>query len=100
MLERLGKFLLSWVRLPKLKYLVLTLPVPGFSGWGTPLFGAVNYWGGIENIPRLLAENGYTVIVTPIAPVSSNWERACELYAQLTSGRYALEMERFSHACF
>lgn len=28
------------------------------------------------------------MIVTPVAPLSSNWERACELYAQLTSGRY------------
>ncbi|PYH63700.1 esterase/lipase family protein [Aspergillus vadensis CBS 113365] len=62
--------------------------VPGFSGWGTPLFGAVNYWGGIENIPQKLAEDGKTVIVTPIAPLSSNWERACELYAQLTSKRF------------
>ena len=60
--------------------------VPGFSGWGTPLFGAVNYWGGIENIPEMLAIEGHTVIVTPIAPISSNWERACELYAQLDYG--------------
>jgi triacylglycerol esterase/lipase EstA (alpha/beta hydrolase family) len=33
-------------------------------------------------------KQGYTVIVAPIAPISSNWERACELYAQLTAGRY------------
>jgi triacylglycerol esterase/lipase EstA (alpha/beta hydrolase family) len=62
--------------------------VPGFSGWGTPLFGSINYWGGIENIPKLLMDKGYSVIVTPIAPLSSNWERACELYRQLTIGRY------------
>ncbi|KAK9311918.1 Alpha/Beta hydrolase protein [Lipomyces starkeyi] len=63
--------------------------VPGFSGWGTPLFGAINYWGGIENIPKLLVERGYTVIVTPLGPISSNWERACELYRQLTFGKFS-----------
>ncbi|RFU27818.1 hypothetical protein B7463_g8516, partial [Scytalidium lignicola] len=72
--------------------------VPGFSGWGTPLFGAINYWGGIENLPEQLAAEGHTVIVTPIAPISSNWERACELYAQLTSPKftiYDLEAKKF-----
>ncbi|KAK9250182.1 Alpha/Beta hydrolase protein [Lipomyces tetrasporus] len=63
--------------------------VPGFSGWGSPLFGAVNYWGGVENIPQRLVERGYTVIVTPIGPVSTNWERACELYRQLTFGKFS-----------
>ncbi|KPM46336.1 hypothetical protein AK830_g217 [Neonectria ditissima] len=60
--------------------------VPGFSGWGTPLFGAINYFGGVIDIPRLLVDKGYTVIVAPVAPVSTNWERACELYRQLTIG--------------
>jgi hypothetical protein len=61
--------------------------VPGFSGWGPPLLGAVNYWGGVEDLPRMLRDEGYTVIIATIAPISSNWERACELYAQLTAGR-------------
>jgi hypothetical protein len=63
-------------------------PVPGFSGWGAPLLGTLNYWGGIEDIPKLLLNEGYTVIVSSIGPLSSNWERACELYRQLTCGRY------------
>ncbi|KAL4767033.1 hypothetical protein BDW60DRAFT_220859 [Aspergillus nidulans var. acristatus] len=53
--------------------------VPGFSGWGTPLFGSINYWGRIENIPKLLMDKGYSVI-----------ERACELYRQLTIGRLSV----------
>lgn len=61
--------------------------VPGFSGWGAPLFGAINYFGGVINIPKLLVDEGYTVIVAPVAPISTNWERACELYRQLTVGR-------------
>ncbi|KAI0513305.1 lipase [Xylaria bambusicola] len=63
--------------------------VPGFLGWGAPLFGAINYFGGVINVPKLLVEEGYTVIVTPVAPFSSNWERACELYSQLTCGRFS-----------
>src|ERR1700722_11954527 len=61
--------------------------VPGFSGWGAPLLGTLNYWGGVEDIPKLLLSKGYTVVVSSIAPLSSNWERACELYRQLTGGR-------------
>ncbi|OJZ79926.1 hypothetical protein ASPFODRAFT_148458 [Aspergillus luchuensis CBS 106.47] len=63
--------------------------VPGFSGWGAPLFGAINYFGGVINIPKLLVDEGYTVIVAPVAPISTNWERACELYRQLTVGRFS-----------
>ncbi|RFU82152.1 lipase [Trichoderma arundinaceum] len=62
--------------------------VPGFSGWGAPLFGAINYFGGEIDIPNLLVKNGYTVIVASIGPISSNWERACELYRQLTFGKF------------
>ncbi|KAH7129295.1 Alpha/Beta hydrolase protein [Dactylonectria macrodidyma] len=63
--------------------------VPGFSGWGAPLFGAINYFGGVVDIPRLLVDEGYTVIVAPVAPISTNWERACELYRQLTFGKFS-----------
>ncbi|CAG9954321.1 unnamed protein product [Clonostachys rosea f. rosea IK726] len=64
--------------------------VPGFSGWGAPLFGAVNYFGGVIDIPKLLVDKGYTVIVAPVAPISTNWERACELYRQLTFGQFSM----------
>ncbi|KAJ8116685.1 hypothetical protein OPT61_g1935 [Boeremia exigua] len=60
--------------------------VPGFSGWGVPLFGAINYFGGVRDISKILADRGYTVIIAPVAPIPSNWERACELYRQLTFG--------------
>jgi len=62
--------------------------VPGFSGWGAPILGSLNYWGGIKDVPNLLLSKGYTVIVSSIAPLSSNWERSCELYQQLTCGKY------------
>ncbi|KFA81589.1 hypothetical protein S40288_09626 [Stachybotrys chartarum IBT 40288] len=63
--------------------------VPGLSGWGAPLFGAINYFGGVIDIPRLLVDQGYTVIIAPVAPLSTNWERACELYSQLTFGQFS-----------
>ncbi|KAK9371701.1 Alpha/Beta hydrolase protein [Lipomyces chichibuensis] len=88
-LRNLAKQLRLENNLPEDKTVPIVM-VPGFSGWGTPLFGAINYWGGIENIPYLLMERGYTVIVTPVGPISSNWERACELYRQLTFGKFSI----------
>ncbi|EXK27363.1 hypothetical protein FOMG_16171 [Fusarium oxysporum f. sp. melonis 26406] len=65
--------------------------VPGFSGWGRPLLGTVNYFGGFENLPLILSQLGYVVIVVRIGPISTNRERACEIFAQLTSpGGFAL----------
>ncbi|KEF60833.1 uncharacterized protein A1O9_02395 [Exophiala aquamarina CBS 119918] len=60
--------------------------VSGFSGWGEAIFGTINYWGGFGDIPTALLHAGYTVIVVRIGPLSSNWERACEVYRQLSSG--------------
>lgn len=57
--------------------------VSGFTGWGRPLFGTINYWGGFESLPEILAQAGYKVIVVRIGPVSSNRERACEIWTQL-----------------
>ncbi|KAK7393990.1 hypothetical protein QQX98_013225 [Neonectria punicea] len=74
--------------LPSGKSIPIVL-VPGFAGWGTPLFGAINYFGGEIDIPKLLIDKGYTVIVAPVAPLSTNWERACELYRQLTIGKFS-----------
>ncbi|KAK7977162.1 alpha/beta-hydrolase [Apiospora saccharicola] len=57
--------------------------VPGFSGWGRPLLGSFNYFGGFENLPLVLSNLGYIVIVVRIGPISTNHERACEIFAQL-----------------
>ncbi|KAH7385033.1 Alpha/Beta hydrolase protein [Cadophora sp. MPI-SDFR-AT-0126] len=59
--------------------------VPGFSGWGRPLLGTVNYFGGFEDLPLILSRLGYIVIVARIGPISTNRERACEIFAQLTN---------------
>ncbi|PVH68536.1 alpha/beta-hydrolase [Cadophora sp. DSE1049] len=58
--------------------------VPGFSGWGRPFLGTVNYFGGFDDLPLALSQAGYIVIVVRIGPISTNRERACEIFAQLT----------------
>ena len=62
--------------------------VSGFSGWGEALFGTFNYCGGFEDLPVALHTAHYTVIVVRIGPLSSNWERACQVYAQLSAGNF------------
>lgn len=43
------------------------------------------YWGGTTgSLPAYLRSEGYTVAAPTIGPFSSTWDRACELYAQLT----------------
>jgi hypothetical protein len=61
--------------------------VPGFLGWGSPLLNSFNYFGGFKDIAGTLVDQGWTVIIPQLGPFSSNWERACELYTQLTHGR-------------
>ncbi|KAJ3139115.1 hypothetical protein HK100_011880 [Physocladia obscura] len=64
-----------------------TVFIHGLLGWGEakPLLGVLNYWGGLtQNILAELREQGYTVSAPAVGPLSSNWERACEVYAQIT----------------
>lgn len=56
-------------------------------GWASPVFG-YSYFGGVVNLADILARQGWSVICPQVGPVSSNWERACELYSQLARGRY------------
>lgn len=65
---------------------IVPCEVSGFAGWIAPIFDVFNYFGGFQNIPLLLHNQGYKVIVVRVGPISSDWERACEIYAQLTAG--------------
>ena len=61
--------------------------VHGLGGWGEGdgINDVAQYWGGGKfDLKAALEENGYTVHTPSIGPVSSTWDRACELYAQLT----------------
>jgi triacylglycerol esterase/lipase EstA (alpha/beta hydrolase family) len=66
--------------------------VHGMGGWGTsdPYYSESPYWGGnllpgSENdMIRILNEQGVKAYAPSVGPLSSAWDRACELYAQLT----------------
>ena len=61
--------------------------IHGFFGWGNDEMGNYRYWGGYEDIQKLLEDNGYKVFNVSIGPISSNWDRAVEVYYQLKGGQ-------------
>lgn len=64
--------------------------VHGLGGWGESdgINNVAHYWGGgVFDLKSALEEEGYTVHTPSVGPVSSTWDRACELYAQLTGTR-------------
>jgi hypothetical protein len=61
------------------------------------------YWGGFTDIQEELKNRGYKVYSAAIGPFSSNWDRACELYAFIKGGYvdYGLaHSEKYSHRRF
>ena len=64
--------------------------VHGYSGWGSydERDESTPYWGlGSTNVKDSLTNRGYQVYMASVGPISSAWDRACELYAQLTGTR-------------
>ncbi len=61
--------------------------VHGFMGWGKDEMGGYNYWGGKYDIEQSLKDEGYTVYTASVGPVSSNWDRAVELFYQIKGGQ-------------
>ncbi len=64
--------------------------VHGLSGWGS--YDLVNeffpYWGlSGGSVIRYLNDQGYRSYAASVDPTGSAWDRACELYAQLTGTR-------------
>lgn len=65
--------------------------VHGFIGWGreepvipTPLPDDLKYWGGFtHDIQQYLRQHDLDVYTASVGPISSVWDRACELYGQL-----------------
>ena len=64
--------------------------VHGLGGWGegSGINDVAPYWGSTSgDLATLLRNEGFEVYTPSIGPVSSAWDRACELYAQLTGTR-------------
>ncbi len=61
--------------------------VHGLSGWGSydSRYKQMPYWGMFGgDLIRYLNSEGYPSYAASVAPEGSAWDRACELYAQLT----------------
>ncbi|MFQ6615873.1 MAG: esterase/lipase family protein [Fidelibacterota bacterium] len=61
--------------------------VHGFWGWGPEEMAGYNYWGGFHDLEVDLESLGYDVYAVSVGPVSSNWDRAVEMYHQLKGGQ-------------
>lgn len=76
---------------PKAKNLQsVTVLIHGLGGWGedAPTNAYSHYWGGdATDLPAALRAEGCAVIAPSVGPISSTWDRACELYAKLTGTR-------------
>lgn len=61
--------------------------VHGLLGWGDNegINDTLPYWGATScDLTGNLEKEGYDVYNASVGPFTSNWDRACELYAQLT----------------
>lgn len=80
--------------------------VHGMFGWGMDegLDKKVPYWGASTgNLMEFLQENDYECYALSVGPVSSAWDRACEMYARLmgTTVDYGkAHAEKFGHRRF
>ncbi len=78
--------------------------VGGFTSWGREEAFGFKYWGGPgRDIQEDLKAHGYPCVTAAVGPLSSNWDRACELYAQLKGGRVdygAAHAKAHGHARF
>ena len=67
-----------------------TVFVHGLMGWAgeDKLSALISNWGMLAgDMPKYLSGLGYDVYVASMGPISSAWDRCCELYAQLTGSR-------------
>ncbi|MVN86224.1 triacylglycerol lipase [Deinococcus sp. HMF7620] len=60
--------------------------VHGLGGFGRDEALGLRYWGGLLDVEQDLRAQGYRVFTASMGPVSSNWDRAAELYAQIKGG--------------
>lgn len=80
-----------------------TVLVHGLLGYGRDEILGQNfrYWGGLGDIQEQLKSKGHNTYTAGIGPLSSNWDRACELYAFLKGGMVdygAVHSARHGHA--
>lgn len=75
--------------------------VHGMYGWGRDEMNGYHYWGGRGDIQEDLKKEGYSVFTASMGPVSSNWDRAIELYYYIKGGTVdygAVHSQKFGHS--
>jgi triacylglycerol lipase len=60
--------------------------VHGLTGWGRDEMGGFKYWGGLKDVEFHLNQGGHRTYTASVGPVSSNWDRAVELYYYIKGG--------------
>jgi triacylglycerol lipase len=58
----------------------------GFLGWGRDEALEFNYWGGIVDVQEHLKGHDFQTFTAASGPISSSWDRACEIFAQIKGG--------------
>lgn len=77
--------------------------IHGFLGFDAETIIKFPYWGGTVDLEAELRAQGLPVYTAAVGPISSNWDRVCELYAFIRGGRVdygASHAERYGHARF
>lgn len=78
--------------------------VHGFIGWGSTELMGYKYWGGMAlDIEKYLRKKNFEVYTATVGPISSNHDRACELFYQIKGGQvdYGVHhADQFKHARF
>ena len=59
--------------------------------------GSYRYWGGKNDIEQQLKDRGYQVYTANVGPLSSNWDRAIELYYQIKGGEVDMEKDTLNY---
>ena len=61
--------------------------VHGVMGYGRDEMFGFKCWGGFVDLQEELRKAGHQTFTAAVGPISSNWDRACELYACIKGGR-------------
>lgn len=75
---------------PKWKTNYTNVFVHGVAGWGSydERYRKIPYWGMLGgDMLTFLNQEGFNCYAASVSPFGSAWDRACELYAQLTGTR-------------
>jgi triacylglycerol lipase len=66
--------------------------VHGYGGWGrdelSTRFGSLMHWGCFTDLQEELKAAGFMTHTPSMGAYSSNWDRTCELYAQLMNNEF------------